>query len=360
MAIFGTTHGCCVVPTSVYREDARNMDVLKAARRGFACRGVVALLAAVGLLATAAPTSAQVVDPAFAGSYSFIDLGGPAGVPTNLGGLTLRSGDPNTLLIGGNANGGNGAIYSIGVVRGAGNHITGFTGTASLFSTAPEIDGGLAYGPGGVLFYTGYSENLLGQIEPGSTSPDKIINLTPLGVASSVGSLNFVPAGFPGAGELRIVSYNGGGFYTATLTPDGTGTYDISNVALAATLQGGPEGFVYVPTGSPVFTTPSMLISEYIAGRISAYDLDVNGIPIPATRRDFITGLTDAEGAFLDPLTGDFLFSTFGSGNSRVIAVRGFAAPQQAGVIPEPGTLALLAMAAIPGGLVLRRRRRQP
>jgi hypothetical protein len=40
----------------------------------------------------------------------------------------------------------------------------------------------------------------------------------------------------------------------------------------------------------------------------------------------FISGLDGAEGALLDPVTGDFLFSTFGGG-SRVIAVRGFAAP---------------------------------
>ena len=38
-----------------------------------------------------------------------------------------------------------------------------------------------------------------------------------------------------------------------------------------------------------------------------------------------MTELDGAEGAFLDPVTGDSLFSTFGGGN-RVIVVRGFAA----------------------------------
>ena len=42
-----------------------------------------------------------------------------------------------------------------------------------------------------------------------------------------------------------------------------------------------------------------------------------------ASRSDFITGLSGAEGAAIDPVTGDFLFSTYGGGN-RVIAVRGF------------------------------------
>jgi hypothetical protein len=46
----------------------------------------------------------------------------------------------------------------------------------------------------------------------------------------------------------------------------------------------------------------------------------------PATPSIFISGLTGAEGAVIDPLTGDFLFSTFGAAN-HVIVVRGFAPP---------------------------------
>jgi hypothetical protein len=45
-----------------------------------------------------------------------------------------------------------------------------------------------------------------------------------------------------------------------------------------------------------------------------------------ATRQTFISGLTGAEGATIDPLTGDFLFSTFGGGD-RVFVVRGFSQP---------------------------------
>ena len=52
-----------------------------------------------------------------------------------------------------------------------------------------------------------------------------------------------------------------------------------------------------------------------------------------------------AEGAFIDPLSGDFLFSTFGSNRGdRVIAVRGFPA---AAVVPEPSSLLLLTLGAI-------------
>ena len=42
--------------------------------------------------------------------------------------------------------------------------------------------------------------------------------------------------------------------------------------------------------------------------------------------QDFITGLSGAEGTFIDPVTGDLLFSTYGGGN-QVIRVTGFGAP---------------------------------
>ena len=307
---------------------------------------------AAGLLLSSVPlVRAQTIEPAFVSDYSYIDLGSASGVPINYGGLTLKAGDPNTLLLGGSANNGGGGIYSIGVTRDVNGHINAFSGTASLFSTAANIDGGLAYGPGGVLFATTYANNQLLQIKPGSSSPDKVIDLTAAGVAASTGNVSFVPAGFPDAGGIRILSYSGGGFYTGTLTPDGFGTYDLSAVALQATLTGAPEGLIYVPAGSPVFAGSNALVSEYGTGQIAAYSLDANGYPIVASRQNFMTGLSGAEGAFTDPLTGDFLFSTYGGGN-RVIAVRGFAVSA-----PEPASAALLVCGAL-GLFGCRRARR--
>lgn len=98
-------------------------------------------------------------------------------------------------------------------------------------------------------------------------------------------------------------------------------------------IGGGPEGAVYVPTGSPLFDTPTVLVSEYGSDRISAYEVDANGDPVVGTRVDFITGLSNPEGAVIDPVTGDFLFSTFGAGND-IIRVTGF--------IPEPSSVALI------------------
>lgn len=87
---------------------------------------------------------------------------------------------------------------------------------------------------------------------------------------------------------------------------------------------------------------------EYSAGLVGVYDIDGNGDPILGTRRDFLTGLTGAEGAVIDPVTGGFLFSTFGGGN-RIIVVTGFQ------VVPEPTALSLTSLAML--GFFLRRRR---
>jgi hypothetical protein len=313
----------------------------------------VPALAAVTLLAgglrpaSAGPTLA----PPYDSQYSLNDLGSVAGLPTPYGGVVFEAGNPNVLLIGGSANNGGGAIYSVGVTRNAQGHITGFQGAATLYATAPYIDGGLAYAPNGDLLYTAYPTNQIGEIKPGSTSPDKMVDLNSLGVTSSVGSLAIVPSGFPGAGSFKIASYNGGGFYSASLTPDGSGTYNISNVALVSNPGGGPEGIAYVPLGSPLFPSPSLLLAEYGNGTVQAFTLDSNG-NLTGTGQDFITGLTGAEGAIIDPVTGDFVFSTFG-GSDQVVVVQGFART----VVPEPAGVTLAAVCL--GGLALRSWRRR-
>ncbi|MBC8065672.1 MAG: PEP-CTERM sorting domain-containing protein [Chlorobia bacterium] len=291
---------------------------------------------------------AQTIDPFYAGDYSYTSLGSVPDLPTSYGGLTLKFDDPNTLLIGGAANGAAGAIYSIGVTRDGNNHITGFSGSATLFATAPQIDGGLAYGPGNVLFAAGFPNNAIMQFKLGSSSPDRNDDVSGIGIASSLGALNFVPAGFNGAGRMKAVSFSTGGFYDVLFSADGVGTYNLDSATLADTIIGGPEGFVYVPQGSALFGVQSMLVSEWSVGNIAAYDIDAQGNPIFATRRDFMTGLSGAEGAFIDPLTGDFLFSTFG-GSNQVIVVQGFSAP-----VPEPATMAALGI----GVLALIRRRK--
>lgn len=323
-------------------------------------RNIVALCATLSLCVLVAPSQAQTLGAEFTAAYSLVDLGSPTGVPSNYGGLVLKAGDPNTLLLGGAANGGGGNINQVSLTRtliNGQNRISGFTGTATVLSTAPNIDGGLVYAPNGVLLYAGFPNNVLGQIKPGSITPDRIDTLT--GVVSSVGTLQFIPQGFgSNSGKLMIASYNGGGVYTADLVADGNGTYNIANLSGSLFNLGTsqPEGIVYVPGGSPLFSAPSMLVSEYSAGQVAAYEVNALGIPIAGTRRTFISGLTGAEGATFDPSTGDFLFSTFGGG-SKVITVRGFATPPV--VVPEAGSglLVLLPILATGAAVIVRRRK---
>src|SRR5438876_561984 len=112
-------------------------------------RGVAPVaLTMFSLLFANCSAPAQTIDPFYAGSYTFSDLGSISGVPPSYGGLTLKFDDPNTLLIGGNANEASGALYSVGVTRDVNNHVTGFSGGASFFANAAFNDGGVDYAPG--------------------------------------------------------------------------------------------------------------------------------------------------------------------------------------------------------------------
>lgn len=277
-------------------------------------------------LACCSMSNAQVVNAPFDQFYSAVDLGTIPGVPGPYGGLVISADDPNVLLIGGSANQAAAAIYRVRLVRSCGR-IVGFDGDAEFFASAPNIDGGLAYGPDGVLFFTRYSMNGLGQLLPGSAAPDRLIDLNAFGVPSSVGAVNFIPPGFPNAGACRLLTFNNGAWSGVELAPAGDGTFLVtSGQVRVPSVATGPEGFVYIRAGSPEFPTQTLLVSEFSAGRVSAYEIDANADPIVATRRTFLSGLNGAEGAAIDPATNDFLFSTFGGGN-RVVVVRGFNRP---------------------------------
>ena len=106
-------------------------------------------------LGTIGPTIA----PPFDTNYSLVSLGLVPGVQTYYGGLTFKYDDPNTLLIGGAAGSPVGRIYQIAVTRDGGGHITGFSGSATLYPGAQSTigqynDAGLAFGPDNVLFVT--------------------------------------------------------------------------------------------------------------------------------------------------------------------------------------------------------------
>ena len=320
---------------------------------------LVGILLSIVLISARATLAAPIVDPIFSGSYTLTDLGPVPGLPAPYGGLTTALGDTSTLVIGGLANHLGGGLFTIGLVRDGSGHITGYSGAATPFGPVGEYnDGGVVYGPGGVLFAAQWPVNNLGQTAPGSTDEDRVDDLAPLGVGGGgPGGLTFVPATHPGAGQFKLVTWSAGDWYTLGLAPDGSGTFDIVSTTLETTLGGGPEGIAYIPIGSPLFPNPSVVVSEWSANTVGVYDVDANGDPVVATRRTFLSGLTGAEGAFIDPVTGDFLFSTFGAGTDRVFRVSGFVPPPPPPV-PEPTTLLLFGTGLAAVGL--RRYRRKP
>lgn len=332
------------------------------------------LIAYVMIMPMCRRVQAQGIAPYYAGSYSFNDLGAPPGVPISATAMTFKLGDPDTLLIAGNANRSNAAIYSLSVIRDAQNHITSFSGSATFFANAygsdgPNgelfnngIDAGLAYGPNGVLFYTSYNDHSIAQIKPGSINPDKFILLQPLGYsAGSTGGLSFVPAGMPGAGKLKITSYTNSRWYEAPFVEDGNGTYDLLSPPLSIGFPSAgsfPLGLDYVQAGNPLFPNASVMISSRDGSGVpdnrtfSTYEVDSNGDPILSTRRDFLSGLYGPYSMTTDPLTGDRLITY--DEQSKIGIIRGFHA-----AVPEPGTIFLTSATALGFGVYYWQRKRR-
>ncbi|HEX8875703.1 MAG TPA: hypothetical protein VF777_03080 [Phycisphaerales bacterium] len=291
-----------------------------------------------GLIAAfvASAAHAQSISPEFGECYNIRNVGSIPGVPGSYGGLCFKYDDPDLLLIGGAANQPTAAVYAIRVTRDSEGIINGFVGTATKFADAPNIDGGLTYGPGNVLFFTRYSTHAIGQIKPGQTTPSKDTPLASI-FGGSTGSLQFVPDGYPGAGRLKVLSYNSRLWADINYVADGNGTYDILGPAnsIISINPIAPEGIVFVQPGNPGFTKHSVLISDYSGGRIEVFDLDANGDPVLASKRTLITGFGGPEGGTRDPRTGHFMFSTF-TGN-RLIVVTGFNTNCAANLVPDCG-----------------------
>lgn len=271
---------------------------------------------AVACLVFAAAAAAQSVLPPFNLHYTAVDLGPMPGV-SDYGGITFHHADPNVLLVSAYNSG---TIVAVQLVRDAQGRITGF-GSSSTVATVGGNDGGLAYGPGNVLFFTWYSANQLGQLKPGSTTADKYVDLQQHGIVNAVGTCAFVPAGRAGAGRFKIATYSSSQWFDVALVPDGNGTFDLGTVTMAEQIEGGPEGILYPPATAPLLGD-KVLIAEWNQGMF-AYQTDANGDPIHATRAPFLQNLAGNAGGAIDPITGDWLFTGIGG---VLAAIRGGAA----------------------------------
>jgi hypothetical protein len=282
------------------------------------------------------PAGADVqVAAAYAPYYTVYDLGPPPGVPMPLGGAVVKRGAPDTLLIAGASENASGAIYEIGVTRGACGHIIGWRGTATSVAATPYVDANLVYGPGGLLLYTQWPNFLISQLPAGASAPARTTDFTTIGMDptndSGPGGLGMVPTGLTAAGELRTVTWPLGRWHHITAAPDGN-LLAITAVAPTVTLPNNPGGFAYVPAGSPGFASQAIIVAEWVSGdqtmdRVAVYDADAQGDPVLATRREFLSKFPRPWGAYFEPETGDFLFLSWGAGTDRVFVVQGFVPP---------------------------------
>lgn len=269
----------------------------------------------------------------FAGVYTTYDLGQVPGIPpeARLGGCIISYDDPNALLIAGFSEATTGKLYKIGVERGDCQHIVAFSGLAEPVADTPYIDANLLYVQGGLLFYPEWPVNNLSQLRPGSTMPDRTTSMAGIGVAQSISGIGFVPPDFADPGGMRALSWSGGEWYHLDRAPDGD-LFTVSDAVQAATLPGGPGGFAYVPAGSPGFADPHVIVAEWSVNTVGVYQVDALGDPQERTRKDFFTTFPRPWGAYFEPLTGDYLFLTWGAAMDRVYIVQGFKPPP-----PIPG-----------------------
>lgn len=265
--------------------------------------------------------------------YKVYDLGTVPGVPSSLGGTVISATDQNTLLVAGGSESSTGAIYQIGIARNACGHITGFVGTATQLAATPYVDANLIYANDDLLLYTEWPQYNVSQIAGANTAPDRQIDLRTVGMAaddSGPGGLGRVPPNLAAAGEYRLVTWPGGRWFHAATAPDGN-LLSITGVTQTATLPNEPGGFAYVPAGSPGFTTQSMIVAEWrfdsTMDRVAVYDVDTAGDPVVTTRRDFFAKFPRPWGAYFEPVTGDYLFLSWGSGEDHVYIVQGFVPP---------------------------------
>lgn len=285
----------------------------------------------------AVPTSAPGYERTYIGAVP-----GTASAPN--GGMAFLPSNSNTLLFG-NPNAATpslGTILSYTVTRNAQNHVTGFAGGSSVFATAPGItNNGLAYGPGGVLFYSAGTS--VGEIKPGSSTVDKTIDLASISgfTFAGGGTVNEItsPTGVPGKANI-IVHYppTSANFYEATFTPDGSGTYDISSPTFTQ-FVGNMINYDHVPAG---FASAPDVYATAASSGVGSMALDANDRPAGFSSIDNTTAGAGA----VDPLTGDYLFVHFGTEPGvHVISA-----------VPEPATATMLGVAA--SGILVTRRRR--
>ena len=276
--------------------------------------------------------------PEFAPFYSMYELGTVPGVPSPLGGAVVKAGDPSKLLIAGNSENPLGAIYEIDVVRDPCGHIVAFSGLARQVAATRYVDANLVYWDSSLLLYTLWPFFGFAQLPPGAAEPAAPLDLRTLGLSQGAdqgpGGLGLVPAGTPGADteRIRMVTWPEGRWLHLEASPGPGGLLTTGALTTTVPLPNNPGGFAYVPPGPPGFPAQSVIVAEWVQGdasrdRVAVYTTDGAADPVVASRKEFFTRFPRPWGAYFEPVTGHYLFLSWGTGTDRVFVVQGFVPP---------------------------------
>ncbi|NER35197.1 MAG: DUF4114 domain-containing protein [Oscillatoria sp. SIO1A7] len=280
------------------------------------------------------PLSLGITDR-FQDDYTAYTLEKPRGISGIASAITFL--DANTMLVAGGAASGGGGFFKVKVLRGEGGHVIGFDNDADpespyfaeFFAEAPYNDASVVSTPEGAILANMWPPSGVHILKEGGAP-----NAT---LPEALGGMTFVPAGLPGEGQLKAVAkWPNSTFYTVNYSqdgtfPDGSPSIKIDSLDVETAVGIGPGSFIYPLLGAPEFATPGLLMAEWDANGIYAYEVDSDGNPIAASRELFMP-YHGVWGATVDPITGDFLFTPW-SGGGGITIVRGLGQPAD----NEPG-----------------------
>ncbi len=267
----------------------------------------------------------------FSEHYRSIDLGLPPGVPTPFGCITAIPGQSESILVGGGANSPEGKLYKVAIRRDGLGHIAGFDGQAEEIAPAPYNDGGCVFLTPDLLLMSKWPVHQLALVSLATKSVVGSVALLNVGIPTagqaaneSSAAIAVIPGASPPGSRIKIMTWPSGRMFEAQVSIE-SGLV-ISNVVESGVLATvGPEGIAYVPPGSPGIVGTAAIVAEWSRGAIAVYQTDAQGVLNPESRQEVLQ-LKGAEGAYFDPISGDFLFSTFGNGAAeRIVGLRGFA-----------------------------------
>jgi len=285
----------------------------------------------------------------------------PAPLTAAFGDL-LFSADGSLAYVIDQSEGATSAVWVASVARDAAGNVTGF-GTFTQAFADEFIDTGLAFGPGtDTLVYRTAGEGIAQRLNDGTIEDRPITNYD-----SSFGGLAFVPGIFSNGGDIVSVSYNEGVVYQHPTSPDGDGSFTISDPVAFADFSGSIGTFTigdvaYITSGP---LSGAMMVTAYNnsdTADIYYFPIDgASGLPaegLTPTPVPFANnGDGEAWGVATDPVSGNIWLIDFDGSGSDLFQIAANLPPAQAVPALGPAVLVLMALMLLLTGAIVHRHR---